>query len=117
LGAFRLEAEALSQISISREKAEEFLISWIGDPEVTGQPKSVDRVAKLFSGQATGSELASADGTAWGLLKAVTEFVDHARIATRSGRSRRMRTSAVFGAGATLKRKAFKYLLQLRHVA
>jgi phage/plasmid-like protein (TIGR03299 family) len=117
MNAFCVEAEALSQISIAPEKAEELLISWIGNPEDTDQPKSVNRVVRLFSGQAIGSGLASANGTAWGLLNAVTEFVDHGRTATRSGRSRRMRTSAVFGAGATLKRKAFKDLLQLRHVA
>ena len=61
-------------------------------------------------GQGRGAELAAAKGTAWGLLCAVTEFVDHERRA----RSQEYRLdSAWFGQGANLKQRALEQALQL----
>ena len=50
-----------------------------------------------------GAELQAAKGTAWGLLSAVTEFVDHRRRARN--RDNRL-DSAWFGMGAAIKQKA-----------
>ncbi|NHZ66059.1 DUF932 domain-containing protein, partial [Massilia sp. CCM 8694] len=55
----------------------------------------------LFDGHGRGAELASAKGTAFGLLNAVTEFVDHERRA-RSNDHRL--ESAWFGQGAACNR-------------
>ena len=56
------------------------------------------------------AELTAAKGTAWGLLNAVTEFVDHERRA----RSQEYRLdSAWFGQGASLKQRALDQALQL----
>lgn len=50
----------------------------------------------MYEGHGRGAELAAAKGTAWGLLSAVTEFVDHERRA----RSQEYRLdSAWFGQG------------------
>jgi len=116
---FRRKAEALCQISLVPEQAQRFVISWIGDadPAAKRQPKSVDRVLKLFNGPAIGSEQLSTDRTAWGLLNAVTQFVDHTRTDGRSGRQRTMRSSAAYGAGAALKQRVFRDLLELRAAA
>lgn len=118
VGAFRREAEALCQISVAPEPARELVISWFGEPgrAATEQPKRVDQVLSLFHGQAIGSEHVSADRSAWGLLNAVTEFVDHAG-ASKSGMQRRMRTSAVVGAGAKLKQRVYRDLLALSEAA
>ena len=60
--------------------------------------------------QRRGAELAAAKGTAWGLLCAVTEFVDHERRA----RSNEYRLdSAWFGQGAQIKQRALDAALQL----
>ena len=64
----------------------------------------------LYEGQGRGAELASANGTAWGLVNAVTEYVDHQRRA-RSTDNRL--DSAWFGVGAQIKQKALDQALQM----
>ena len=72
--------------------------------------RALKKVQAMYEGQGHGSEMASASGTAWGLLNAVTEFVDHERRA----RSQEYRLdSAWFGQGANLKQRALDYALQL----
>ena len=72
-----------------------------------------DRMAKalsLYEGRGKGSTLASAQGTAYGLLNAVTEFVDHER---RARSTDHRLDSAWFGQGAALKQKALDQALLL----
>ena len=57
-----------------------------------------------------GSDLVSAKNTAWGLVNAVTEYVDHHRRA-RSQDNRL--DSAWFGQGAVLKQRALSTALKL----
>jgi len=72
--------------------------------------RALVKVQELFDGRGRGAELAAAKGTAWGLLNAVTEFVDHERRA----RSPEYRLdSAWFGQGAQLKARALERALQL----
>lgn len=72
--------------------------------------RALKKVQAMFDGLGHGSELASASGTAWGLLNAVTEFCDHERRA----RSQEYRLdSAWFGQGAALKQRALDHALQL----
>jgi phage/plasmid-like protein (TIGR03299 family) len=72
--------------------------------------RALKRVQALYGGEAKGSDLASAQGTAWGLLNAVTQFVDHERRA----RSQDHRVdSAWFGQGALLKQRALDHALQM----
>jgi phage/plasmid-like protein (TIGR03299 family) len=64
----------------------------------------------LYTGRGRGSDLVSAKGTAWGLLNAVTEYVDHERRA----RSVDYRLdSAWFGPGAGIKQRALDAALEL----
>ena len=72
--------------------------------------RALKKVQALYEGQGHGSELDSASGTAWGLLNAVTEYVDHEKRA-RSPEYRM--DSAWFGQGASLKQRALDYALQL----
>jgi phage/plasmid-like protein (TIGR03299 family) len=71
-----------------------------------GEEKVSERTSKylmdLFAGAGKGSNLKSANGTAWGLVNAVTEFVDHHR-----GRSNDVRIDrAWFGDGLKTKELA-----------
>jgi len=72
--------------------------------------RAIKTVRQLYTGHGKGSEMASASGTAWGLLNSVTEFVDHHRRA----RSVDHRLDAAwFGQGAVLKKKAWDEALLL----
>lgn len=65
--------------------------------------RSMAKVLDLYNGEGIGSNLASSAGTAYGLLNAVTEFVDHRR---RAKSVDHRLDSAWFGTGATLKQRA-----------
>lgn len=68
--------------------------------------RNVVRVLELFGGAGRGATHQGSEGTKWGLLNAVTEFVDHER-----GRSSDVRLdNAWFGEGANLKADALKLL-------
>jgi hypothetical protein len=58
----------------------------------------------LFHGKALGSNLESANGTAWGLVNAVTEFYDF-RSGSRTSDARL--DSAWFGRGSQVKEAVF----------
>ena len=81
-----------------------------GDASGLTNERALKKVLSLYEGGGRGAELASAKGSAWGLLNAVTEFVDHERRA----RSQEYRLdSAWFGQGAALKQRALDQALQL----
>jgi len=81
-----------------------------GEVSVLSNERALKRVQQLYDGQGRGSELKAAQDTAWGLLNAVTEYVDHERRA----RSTEYRIdSAWFGQGALIKQRALDTVLQL----
>lgn len=72
--------------------------------------RAMQQIEALYAGAGMGAQLASARGTAWGLVNAMTEFVDHRRRA----RSQDHRLdSAWFGQGAQLKHKALATALTM----
>ena len=108
------EMRTLSERHINPFEARRYLVDVLGDPT---QPlhqqtndKALNRVFSLFNGQGLGAGLAAANDTAWGLLNAVTQYVDHERRA-RSIDNRL--DSAWFGLGASIKQKAFEHALRL----
>jgi len=79
-------------------------------PNVITNERALRRVQYLYEGAGRGATMSSASGTAWGLLNAVTEYVDHERRA-RSAEYRM--DSAWFGQGASVKQKALCAALAL----
>ena len=79
-------------------------------PEVLPNERALRKVQSLYEGQGRGSTLQSAKGTAWGLLNAVTEYVDHER---RARSSEYRMDSAWFGQGAVIKQRALDAALRL----
>ncbi|NJB93195.1 DUF932 domain-containing protein [Xanthomonas arboricola] len=67
--------------------------------------QAVAKVRALYEGDGRGSKLASSRATAWGLLNAITEHVDHHRRA-RSDDHRL--DAAWFGQGAKIKQRAWE---------
>lgn len=79
-------------------------------PEVLPNKRAMEKVQSLYEGKGRGADLESARGTAWGLLNAVTEYVDHER---RARSSEYRVDSAWFGQGATIKQRALDSALRL----
>jgi hypothetical protein len=66
----------------------------------------------LFKGAGKGASLPGVKGTAWGLVNAVTEYVDHHRGHSKTTRDNRMDYSW-FGPGDQLKTDAFNAAIEL----
>lgn len=116
--AFMVRMKALSECKVKPETAEAYFKRVLtyptstasGVPTAAPNDRAIKAVHELFAGRGKGAVLASASGTAWGLVNAVTEYVDHHRRA-RSDDHRK--DAALFGAGATLKQKAWDEALRL----
>lgn len=104
----------LADRKINKFEAMNYLINVLGDHAVplNEQPntKAIQNVYALFSGEGKGSDMASASGTAWGLLNGVTEFVNQHR---RAGSTDHRLDSAWFGPGAVIKERAFHEAMKL----
>ena len=115
---FMARMKALSERKVSDSTAEAFLrrVLTYSTANVTDRDalafneRAIKAVAQLYAGRGKGADLLSASGTAWGLLNAATEYVDHHRRA-RSDDHRL--DAAWFGAGATIKERAWREALKL----
>lgn len=112
--SFMGDVHRLAARPVNPIEAQRFLVEVLGDTKlaIDQQPnqRGIQTVRNLFEGKGRGSELASAQGTAWGLVNSVTEFVDH----HRKARNQDFRLdSAWFGQGAALKDRAFQAALRL----
>ncbi|WP_144373983.1 DUF932 domain-containing protein [Vogesella urethralis] len=103
---FMRNIKALSQRPISPEEARQYFADVLDEPmpvEDATPSKAMQQLHTLYSGAGMGSMLTGTRGTAWGLVNAVTEYVDHHR---RARSSDYRLDSAWFGQGATLKQRA-----------
>ena len=110
---FKTQTQALAARPVAPEEALLFFSDLLAQPrdeESIILTRPVQRLNELYQGAGMGSELSSARHTAWGLVNAVTEYVDHHRRA----RSQDYRLdSAWFGQGAHLKAQALNQALTL----
>lgn len=107
---FMYRLKTLSKRPVTDAEVKTYLQSVFTEPASTahtGVPKvrerSMAKVLDLYNGEGRGANLASSAGTAYGLLNAVTEFVDHQR---RAKSVDHRLDSAWFGTGANLKQRA-----------
>ena len=114
---FMYRLKTLRERRISRKTAEKVMRSVFtdvnyssGDLLVKPNEQAMKTALALYDGAGRGAELPSAKNTAYGLLNAVTEFVDHERRA-RSTDNRL--DSAWFGKGAQIKQRALSQTLEL----
>lgn len=115
--SFMYRMKTLSERKVKNHEAMNFFLRVLcqHDPQSELAPalvneRALKKVQAMYDGHGRGAELAAAKGTAWGLLSAVTEYVDHERRA----RSQEYRLdSAWFGQGAALKQRALDQALQL----
>ncbi|MBW3843182.1 DUF932 domain-containing protein [Aeromonas hydrophila] len=110
---FGQHAKTLSQRPVAPQEALRFFSDLLAQPldeESIVLTRPVQRLHELYQGAGMGAELASSRNTAWGLVNAVTEYVDHHR-RTRSQDHRL--DSAWFGQGAQLKSRALAQAITL----
>jgi phage/plasmid-like protein (TIGR03299 family) len=109
---FKTNATSLSKRKVSKEEAARYFLDvFYGDEaesiDVEAKRPMIELVTKIYL-DGVGQRAKTAQGTAWGLLNAVTRFADHERKA--ASRDTRLQ-SAWFGAGARLKRDALTQAL------
>lgn len=99
---------AMSQVSMS--DAREFFTPYFFNMGVSEKDRRVnagfDKVLALFGGAGRGARLEGVQGTAWGLVNAFTEFVDHHKGTVNTTRDVRL-DNAWFGKGDDLKSQVF----------
>jgi phage/plasmid-like protein (TIGR03299 family) len=113
---FIAKARALASARVTRGDSLNFLMPLfditneerkLGGRKVSGFEKTMD----LFMTSGRGSQLPGVAGTAWGLINAVTEYVDHHRGNSATTRDSRL-DWAWFGDGDKLKTQAFEKAVQ-----
>lgn len=114
---FMYRMRALAERKVQWPEAMSFFMSVMCDtqvddpvPDVIRNKRALEKIQNLYESKGRGSDLESARGTAWGLLNAVTEYVDHER---RARSSEYRVDSAWFGQGAQIKQRALNSALRL----
>lgn len=113
---FMYHMKALAERRTSHDEATRYFQAVLNNTdaplgEPTGKPsRAMNRMQQLYHGEGRGSHFSTARDTAWGLLNAVTEYVDHEKRA-RSNDTRM--DSAWFGQGAQLKKRALESAVTL----
>ncbi|REC94968.1 DUF932 domain-containing protein [Kushneria indalinina] len=113
---FMYRMKALAERRISHDEATRYFQTVLNNTDAplgtpAGKPsRAMNRMQQLYHGEGRGSHFSTAKDTAWGLLNAVTEYVDHEKRA-RSNDTRM--DSAWFGQGANLKHRALDSALEL----
>lgn len=109
---FIRDIKALANRPVSPDEARIFLRSVLDEPQDDDAPpsKALQGVEALYWGNGKGADLPSSKATAWGLVNAITEYVDHHR---RARNTDYRLDSAWFGPGAALKEKAYREAMSL----
>ncbi|MBB2775752.1 UNVERIFIED_ORG: phage/plasmid-like protein (TIGR03299 family) [Comamonas terrigena] len=115
--SFMYRMKTLSERKVKSHEAMNYFLKVICNTDQHAAPsmgltneRALKKVQTLYDGHGRGAEMHAAKDTAWGLLCAVTEFVDH----EKQARSQDNRLdSAWFGQGAVIKQRALEHALQL----
>ena len=112
---FRQDVRRLAEKAISQPAAEHLVGRILAGSydqkaidKVRASSRGYGKILDLFNGGAKGSGFDGVRGTAWGLLNACTEYVDH-HVVARTQENRFI--SAQWGPGGDLKTEAFDVLL------
>ena len=123
--SFMYQMRTLSERKIKSHEAMNYFLKVLCEPTATANPNStgafsgkggltneraLQKAQMLYEGHGRGASKAAAQGTAWGLLCSITEYVDHEKRA-RSQDNRL--DSAWFGQGAVIKQRALDQALEL----
>jgi phage/plasmid-like protein (TIGR03299 family) len=116
---FIVKVRALAKTKIAKPDAEKFIedvlvsekfVTVAGEDKTARDTKAFKTIVELYEGEGQGATLKSAEDSLWGVVNAITEYVDHRAKATTG--SHRL-ASAWFGRGNDLKDEAFARALAL----
>lgn len=112
--AFEENANILAKRKMKDKEAMQFILN-IMAPGVnvedisTRKANIIQNIYNLYNGRGMGSQLASSANTAWGVVNAFTQYIDHTQGNNVNNRFR----SAQFGQGAKMKNEVFAEALKL----
>lgn len=116
LEAFAADSDRLTQVDVSNDQAVRFFADLYAKYDDKGEVANKKHVEKMVNNlmprylHGPGADLATARATAWGLVNAVTNFIDY----EQQARSQDNRfASSQFGDGAKVKALAFERALDL----
>lgn len=110
------DMDILAERKVTDKEAEDFLIEIFAGKDVkkeditTRKSNIITGVFDLYKGAGKGSNTAVAEGSAYGLLNAVTEYTSH-HVGSRSDNNRFK--AALFGAGDSMNEAAYKLAMKL----
>jgi phage/plasmid-like protein (TIGR03299 family) len=112
---FMVQARQLAKAKVGVEKASLFVGQILTDTKtIASQDAPSTRAHKaimaLFEGEGKGADMKGVAGTAWGVVNAITEYVDHH---ARSQTEQHRLSEAFFGRGDQLKALAFARAAEL----
>lgn len=116
LDTFAIESDRLAQRKLTEREATEFFLSLYAktddDDKITNERTIKSVMPRLLNAyrRGPGANLPTANGTAWGAVNAVTNYVD---FETRAHSHENRFASSQLGAGAQLKAEAFAKALEL----
>lgn len=110
---FMSRMQGLANTSVSGSRAEEVIEALFAMKGMKGpirESKGFNTVLQLFNGTGKGSRIDGVEGTAWGIVNAVTEYTDwHIRAKNQENRL----DSAWFGAGRSLKENILELVAEI----
>ena len=111
---FMYQLKSLSERKVNARDVTAFMEGVYGEAseggDMTFNERALTRSLELFEGRGMGSHLTTSKSTAYGLLNAVTEYVDHEQ---RARNTDYRLDSAWFGKGASIKQKALDHAMKL----
>lgn len=109
---FKKDATSLTKVTVSREEAMDYFLKVLypnkAEFDLKVKRPALDNIVSIYE-SGVGQSTKTAQGTAWGLVNAITRFYDH----ERPGEADNRLASAWFGAGDTTKRRAWEQALKL----
>jgi phage/plasmid-like protein (TIGR03299 family) len=114
--AFMKNAKILTEIKVTDKDSELFLENLLNKHggvdrgEKVAKSKPFLQTLELYKGKGKGADMAGVKGTAWGLVNAVTEYMDHHR---RAALADNRLNNTWFGFGERLKSAAFDLAMNL----
>lgn len=112
---FMVAARKLAKQKVTKDRASEFIGQILTDTKTIASAdapstRAHKAIMELFQGAGKGADMKGVDGTMWGVVNSITEYVDHH---ARSKTEQHRLSDAFFGRGDQLKAFAFDRAMEL----